>query len=107
MNITSNLINSAGFKGEELKINNQGINPGAEAENNPASFASMLEKQLTDVNELVNTADKKAMDLAVGRSENLHEAMIASEKAETALKFIVQMRNKAMEAYHEVMRMQV
>ena len=46
------------------------------------------------------------MELAVGKSENLHEAMIGYEKAETALKLLVQVRNKALDAYHEIMRMQ-
>ena len=45
--------------------------------------------------------------MAVGKTENLHDAMISMEKAETALKLMVQVRNKAIEAYHEVMRMQV
>jgi flagellar hook-basal body complex protein FliE len=71
------------------------------------SFASMLQNSVGEVNDLLMTADKKASELAMGKTENLHEAMIATEKAETALKFLVQVRNKALDAYHEVMRMQV
>ncbi len=83
------------------------LKPTAEITSGHSNFASMLEKSLGDINELLNTADKKSTDLAVGRGENVHEAMIAIEKAETALKFVMQVRNKAIEAYHEVLRMQV
>ncbi len=70
-------------------------------------FSSFLEKSIQEVNELMKSADTKGAALATGKSENLHEAMISFEKAETALKLLVQVRNRAIEAYHEVMRMQV
>jgi flagellar hook-basal body complex protein FliE len=71
------------------------------------SFAGLLDRSVSDVNKLLNTADKKQSEVAVGKSENLHDAMISFEKADVALKLLVQVRNKAIEAYHEVMRMQV
>lgn len=71
------------------------------------TFKSILEKSINEVNDLLTTSDQKTVGLAVGRAENLHEVAIASEKAETALKLLVQVRNKALEAYHEIMRMQV
>lgn len=71
------------------------------------SFSEMLKSQVSDVDAMLKESDKKASELALGKTENLHEAMIATEKAETALKFLVQVRNKAIDAYHEIMRMQV
>jgi flagellar hook-basal body complex protein FliE len=71
------------------------------------SFSQMLEKSLTDTNDLIQVSDQKAKELAVGKTENLHEAMISFEKAETALKLLVQVRNKALEAYNQVLSMQV
>jgi flagellar hook-basal body complex protein FliE len=71
------------------------------------SFAAHLDRSISEVNDLLNVADKKNTELAVGKTENLHDAMIAVEKAETAFKFMVQIRNKAMEAYNEIIRMQV
>ena len=62
------------------------------------SFKSYLEDSISNVNELLNVADKQSQDMAVGKSENLHEAMISLEKADTALKLLVQVRNKALEA---------
>jgi flagellar hook-basal body complex protein FliE len=57
-------------------------------------------------------ADQKNGDLAVqnlqsGKSQHLHEVMIAVEEAEVSLKMLVQMRNKALTAYEEIMRMQI
>ena len=71
------------------------------------SFSSFLDKSINDVNDMLVDADKKGTELAVGKSENLHEAMISMEKAETALKLLVQVRNKAMDAYNQIIQMQV
>lgn len=72
-----------------------------------SSFSKMLERSLNDVDEILKNSDKKMTELAVGKSENLHDAMIAFEKADVAFKLLVQVRNKAMDAYHEILRMQV
>ncbi len=79
---------------------------GAEAAGTQ-SFGSFLKNSLNDVNQLLSVSDKKASELAVGKSENLHDAMVSFEKADTAFKLLVQVRNRAIEAYHEIMRMQV
>lgn len=79
----------------------------AASEPKEAGFSSFLQKSLNDVNQLLADSDKKSLDLATGKSENLHDAMISFEKAETALKLMMQTRNKALEAYHEIMRMQL
>ena len=86
----------------QISRGNEAEGPGAAGGN----FASFLNQSVNDVNTLLNASDKKSVAVAVGKSENLHDAMIGYEKAETALKLLVQVRNKAIEAYHEVMRMQ-
>lgn len=70
-----------------------------------ASFSSMLEEQFNAVDQLLGDADKKAAEVATGKNENLHDAMISFEKAESALKLLMQVRNKALEAYNEILRM--
>ena len=92
--------------GNAKEIAQTGLN-GNEGQVGGTSFANVLDKTFSEVNDLMQAADKATQNMAIGRSENLHEAMIATEKAETALKFLVQVRNKAIEAYHEIMRMQV
>jgi len=77
------------------------------AEGPEAGFASLLGGSLREVNRLLRDSDQQASKVAVGKSENLHDAMISMEKAETAFKLLAQVRSKIIEAYHEVMRMQV
>ncbi len=79
---------------------------GAEAAG-ASSFSSMLQKSLGETNDLLQISDQKGKEMAIGKTENLHEAMIGFEKAETALKLLVQVRNKALEAYNQVLAMQV
>jgi flagellar hook-basal body complex protein FliE len=71
------------------------------------SFAASLKKAVGTVDSLQKDADVKMQELATGKSQNIHETMIAAEKAEIALKLMVQVRNKIIEAYQEIMRMQV
>jgi flagellar hook-basal body complex protein FliE len=52
-------------------------------------------------------SDKKMEDLATGKNHNIAEVMISAEKADISLKLMVQVRNKIIEAYQEIMKMQV
>jgi flagellar hook-basal body complex protein FliE len=71
------------------------------------SFAATLKDAVGQVNEAQKTSDVKMQELATGQSQNIHETMIAAEKADIALRLMVQVRNKMIEAYQEMMRMQV
>lgn len=71
------------------------------------SFFDQLKEGVAEVNNMQKTADKVATDLATGKSGNLHETMLAISSAELAFNLMVQVRNRALEAYQEVMRMQV
>lgn len=71
------------------------------------SFSDTLKKAVTEVNELQKTSDKAMQNLATGRTDNVPEVMIAAERADIALKLMVQVRNKIIDAYQEVMKMQV
>ena len=59
------------------------------------------------VNEMQLQADKAVQSLASGESKGLHEVMIAMEKSSVSFQFLSQVRNKALEAYNDVLRMQV
>ncbi|NDE16286.1 flagellar hook-basal body complex protein FliE [bacterium] len=71
------------------------------------SFFEQLQARVAEVNEHAKTADKMATSVATGKSENLHEAMLAASTAELTFNLMVQVRNRALEAYQEVMRMPV
>ena len=66
-----------------------------------------MKEAVQSVNELQKNADTASQNLATGRTDNIAEVMIASEKADIALRLMVQVRNKIIDAYQEVMKMQV
>lgn len=66
-------------------------------------FSELVSK----VNDLQNQSDSAIQGLASGENKNLHEVMISMEKASISFLFMSQVRNKAIEAYQEVMRMQL
>jgi flagellar hook-basal body complex protein FliE len=69
--------------------------------------AQTIDQALRDLSESHNLADKMVLDLASGRDLNIHNTMIALEQADIALKYTVQLRNRALSAYEELMRIQV
>lgn len=71
------------------------------------SVSELVKKGVKEVNHLQSQADDLAEKLASGDIENVHEAMIAMQKAKLAFEFTVQVRNKVIDAYQEIMRMQV
>jgi len=60
---------------------------------------------LQEVNNLQKSADQAAIDLALGKIDNVHDVTIAQEKADIALQFTVEVRNKILDAYNQIMRM--
>jgi flagellar hook-basal body complex protein FliE len=81
--------------------------PGGAAAAGGASFGQVLKDALAQVNSLQQEADAAIQDLAVGGKATLHDTMLAVQKAELSFKLMMQVRNKIVEAYQEVLRMQV
>jgi flagellar hook-basal body complex protein FliE len=71
------------------------------------SFSQALREALGEVNRLQVEADQAARKLVTGEIKDLSEVTVAAEKANLALQLTIQVRNKAIEAYQEIMRMQV
>ncbi|OCL27081.1 flagellar hook-basal body complex protein FliE [Orenia metallireducens] len=71
------------------------------------SFAEMLKNSLRDVNKLQEASNKANEDLVLGRVDSIHEVMIAGQKAKTSLELTTAITRKAIDAYKEVMRIQV
>lgn len=71
------------------------------------SFAQLLKGQLNEVNTLQVDADKASTDIATGQVKDLHQAAIAIGKAETSMKMMLEVRNKAISAYKEILRTQM
>lgn len=71
------------------------------------SFANMLKDAINQVNDLQKASDVKMQELATGKTKDISEVMITAERADIALKLMVQVRNKVIDAYQEIMKMQV
>jgi len=72
-----------------------------------ASFTDMIEKAIGDLNQSLNLADDLAVRLAAGEDVDLHEVMIALEAAGIGLQTAIQIRNRVVEVYKEIMAMPV
>lgn len=73
----------------------------------PAGFGDALGKGLQQVSSLEHKADALVQDIATGGDTKIHEVMAATSQAGLAVDMLVQVRDRALEAYQEVMRMQV
>lgn len=71
------------------------------------SFGQILKNSLGQVNQLQTDAEKTAQTYAVGGPVELHQVMIATERAELAMELTMQIRNKLIQAYQEISRMGV
>ncbi|MCX7710682.1 MAG: flagellar hook-basal body complex protein FliE [Clostridia bacterium] len=78
-----------------------------EKDENGVSFSDYLKDALNKVNDLQLESEQMTQDFAAGRTDNIHQVMIAAEKADVALQFTMQIRTKIMDAYNEIMRIPV
>ncbi len=72
-----------------------------------AGFADVLKDSVQKVNEFQVQADTAIKEMVAGRNKNIHETLLAVERADSSLKLMMQVRNKVLDAYREIMRMQV
>jgi flagellar hook-basal body complex protein FliE len=84
-----------------------GVQVGAPAKGVMESFAAVLSNALQDTNEAYKAADAKAARVVAGESVDLHQVLIGMESANLGFGLAVQVRNKLLEAYQEVVRMQI
>lgn len=70
-------------------------------------FRELLQEQIAKVNELQKDAKEAVEDLAAGRRDDLEGVIIATRKADTAFKMLLQVRNKMMDAYEEINQIRI
>jgi flagellar hook-basal body complex protein FliE len=70
-------------------------------------FAAMIGEGLERVDESLRAADSQVRSLAAGEAVPLHEVMISMERARMDLMLVVEVRNRLVEAYQELARMQL
>jgi len=87
---------------QELLNSSSSIN-----KNGTADFEKWLKSEISEINTQINTADGKLQKLATGEYNNLHDVMLSMEKAKISFQLGLEVRNKLLEGYQEIMRMQV
>ncbi len=70
-------------------------------------FKDFLFGAIDKLNAFESEASRMGEKLAIGEIDNVHDVMIAAQKSEIALQFAIEVKNKVMDAYREIMRMQV
>jgi flagellar hook-basal body complex protein FliE len=97
----------------DIKIDNNFANLG---NNNSAqkaqggdgkSFADVLKASVEDVDDYQRKGEQALTDMATGQVKDLHQAALAINKAESSMKMMLEVRNKAISAYKEILRTQV
>jgi flagellar hook-basal body complex protein FliE len=81
------------------------VSPGAEK--NGTGFGEILKDAISTVNELQKKSDQEVQKLMAGESQDLHTTVIAMQKADLSFQMMMQVRNKIVQAYQEIMRTQV
>jgi flagellar hook-basal body complex protein FliE len=81
--------------------------PPAAAVAQPSGFGAWFAQEVGSVNTSLVSADKDIQKLATGEVQSLHEVMIHMEEAKLSFQLLAQVRNRLLDAYQEVMRMQV
>jgi flagellar hook-basal body complex protein FliE len=83
------------------------VGPKASASHTGAGFGDLLKNAVESVNRMQHEAAQLEDAVAKGEQVNIHQAVIAGEKAGLSFKLLTQVRNKLVDAYEEIMRMQV
>ena len=86
-----------------------GLTPAGESESaaDQPSFGKIIEQSIAEVNQMQREADDAVQDLNTGRNKDIHGTLIALEKADISFQLLMQVRNKIIAAYQEIMRMQI
>lgn len=90
-----------------LGLDSKLLSSKSQGSNSPTNFLDYLSDALREVDKYQKEAEINAQKLALGDQDYLHNTVIAYEKANLALQFTVEIRNRLVEAYQEIMRIQM
>ncbi len=94
-----NKINSLNTSNVSAKANDK--------QNIGDEFEKLLKKSINDLDTAQKKGEAAMTDIATGEVKDLHQAAIAINKAESSMKFMLEVRNKAINAYKEISRTQI
>ena len=99
--------NSSAVK--DVMLQSQSINTDGQEESKNVfqSFLTSAIDNINTTNSYISDAENEEIKLALGETDNTHDLTIALQKASTALQYTVAVRDKFLEAYREIMQMQI
>lgn len=105
-------LGTADARGWTRSVDNKSSNfdiemPGTPGTGEAKTFGEFLQESIGKVNSLQEEANVAMERLASGESQNLHETLLAVEKADIAFRTMNQVRTKVIDAYREIMKMQI
>ena len=106
-------LGNADAHGWSRKVDNGGISnfdletPGVQESGAGKTFGDFLQESIAQVNSSQHEANIAMEKLASGESQNLHETLLSVEKADIAFRTMNQVRTKVLDAYKEIMKMQI
>ena len=77
------------------------------AQKSSVNFAEQLKSAVNEINTMQVEGEKAMSDIATGQVKDLHQAALAIDKAEISMKLMLEVRNKALNAYKEITRTQI
>jgi flagellar hook-basal body complex protein FliE len=83
------------------------IEPLKPADSGAGAFGQLIGNVLRDANQSQNEASAAIAQLAAGKTDNVHQVMIALGKAEISFNYMLEIRNRLLDAYKQVMQMQI
>lgn len=107
MNVASIINAAGGTTGIQSMLNGQTVAGTKESEDMFSSILKAAIDNVNNTNDLLSAAENEEIKWALGESENTHQLTIALQKASTALQYTVAVRDKFMEAYKEIMQLQI
>jgi flagellar hook-basal body complex protein FliE len=109
--MTMNISSLAGLPRPQVGVNptgSQGVPAqNAQSSSQPADFSEALKEAVGALGELNAQADASTLKLATGSQVDIHEVMLNMEQASLGLQAALQVRNKLVDAYQEIMRMSI
>ena len=101
-------INGIPFPSPVIKSRPDEIKPAKVGnESSGSSFGDVLENAIQEVSNLQQKAGTESQKLLTGNSQDIHSAMVALQKADVSFQMMMQVRNKLVSAYQEIMKTQV
>lgn len=93
--------------GTKSILNNVNIGKSVNENNKETSFSQVIGDAINKVNDAQITADKKVEGFIKGEDVNMHDVMLSMQESQLSMQLLIEVRNKVVEAYQEINRVQL